>query len=87
MTKDGTLVIKPKLDLAEKHFREAIRINPKDFKSYFELGILLAKEKKYKDAFMSLNMSIKINPKFADGHYELAVLLMNKSAKKIISKS
>ena len=79
--------MQPNPEEAAKHFQNAIRINPKNFKSFYELGILLAHQKKFVESFKALQKAITINPNFADGHYQLAVLLMNQSAQCALSKT
>ena len=86
MSKDGTIILQPDPEEASKHFQNAIRINPKNFKSFYELGILLANQKKFVESFEALQKAITINPNFADGHYQLAVLLMNQSAQCALAK-
>ena len=87
MTKDGSLLVQPQTDRAIFHFQQAIKINPKNYKSFYELGILLSQQQQFKEAFDSLHKSIDINPNFANGHYQLAVLLMNESAQSEIKKA
>ena len=87
MTKDGTRVARPQLSRAAEQFRESIKINPKNYKSHYQLGILLSKQQQYIEAFQSLSLSIKINPNFANGHYQLAVLLMNDHAQSALRKT
>ena len=87
MTKDGTQIKQPQSERAIFHFKQAIKTNPKSYKSYYELGILLSKEEQFIEAFECLQKSIEINPEFADGHYQLAVLLMNQSAQAILNKN
>ena len=86
MNKDGTLVIEPQLDRANEQFNEAIRINPKNYKAHYQLGLLLYQQKDYLAAFDSLQEVIKINPQFAEGHYQLAVLLMDEQAQQAFGK-
>ena len=79
---DGTLIKKPDHERAEKHLRTAIKLNPKFYKAFYRLGLLLKDHGKYNDSFENLHKAIKINPKFAEAHYHLAVLLMDDKARK-----
>ena len=87
MTKDGTQIEQPKTERAIFHFKQAIEKNPKSYKYFYELGILLSQEGQFVEAFKCLQKSIEINPEFADGHYQLAVLLMNDSAQIVLLKT
>ena len=87
MTKDGTLLIEPQLERATSHFQKAIKFNPENYRSYYELGILLSEKEQFQDAFDCLQKSIFINGNFAEGHYQLAVLLMNESAQLALSSA
>ena len=87
MTKDGTLLIEPQLERATSHFQKAIKFNPENYRSYYELGILLSEKEQFQDAFDCLQKSISINGNFAEGHYQLAVLLMNESAQLALSSA
>ena len=79
---DGTLIKKPDPERAERHLRKAIKINPKFYKAYYRLGLLLKDHEKYAESFENLSKAIKINPKFAEAHYHLAVLLMDEKSRK-----
>ena len=65
-----------------KAIAKAIKINPKFYKAYYRLGLLLKDHEKYAESFENLSKAIKINPKFAEAHYHLAVLLMDEKSRK-----
>lgn len=54
------------LDEAEKEFREAIRINPNDVKAHNNLGLLLMKQGKYKEARAKLEKAVELFEKQGD---------------------
>jgi len=86
LSNDGTLLKEPKLDEAEKHFKHAIRIDPKFAKAFYRLGILLYEKKEYTTALYNFEQAIKLDPKFPKAHYSLAILLMNKDARNALEK-
>ncbi|PIV27968.1 MAG: hypothetical protein COS36_03850, partial [Candidatus Altarchaeum sp. CG03_land_8_20_14_0_80_32_618] len=59
---------------AEKEYREAIKINPKDADAHNNLGILLKNLKRYEEAEKEFREAIKINPNDADAHNNLGIL-------------
>ena len=76
------MIKKPDSERAERHLRKAIKIEPKFYKAYYRLGLLLKDHGKYTESFDNLSEAIRINPKFAEAHYHLAVLLMDEKARK-----
>jgi tetratricopeptide (TPR) repeat protein len=56
-------------------YRSAIRLNPKDFLSWYNQACVLTKQlKKPEDAVLALDKSIEVNPQFADAIADRALL-------------
>ncbi len=56
----------------ETELRRSIRLNERYWESHFELGVLLGKENRWKEAAAELSRSIDLNPEFAAAHFQLA---------------
>jgi Flp pilus assembly protein TadD len=57
---------------AEMLLRQSIALDPKNWESHYELGVLLAGKRDYKDAELELTRSTELNPKEPMPHYHLA---------------
>jgi tetratricopeptide (TPR) repeat protein len=57
---------------AEPYLREAVGHEPKLAQARFQLGVLLEKQKKYKDAIEELSTAVSLDPKYPEPHYALA---------------
>ncbi len=62
------------LEKAQKHFEIAIRLDPRDFKSYYNLGLVYYQQGDPDRAIQHFKRSIALNPDFFSGHYNLALL-------------
>jgi len=56
----------------EAELRQSIRLNGAYWESHFELGLLLAKSRRWEEAAAELARSIQLNPKHAAAHFQLA---------------
>ena len=56
----------------ETRLRRSILLNDRYWESHFELGSLLSKDRKWKEAAAELSRSIELNPKVAAAHFQLA---------------
>ena len=65
---------------AEKHLREAIRLNPKYDSAHNNLSIVLVEQGQYQDAERHLREAIRLNPKFAKAHSNLGAVLLTRGA-------
>ena len=52
--------------------RRAIALDPRLAKGFFELGILLSDQQRYKEAIQELRQAIRLEPAQAQAHYRLA---------------
>lgn len=57
---------------AIEYLNKAIRINPKFYKAYYNLGCIFAKKNEYDLAINNFKKSVNIQVNFADGYYNLA---------------
>jgi len=72
----GNLLYKQeKCDEAEKHYKRAIELNPKDADLHFNCGLSLYKQKKYDEAEKHYKEALKLNPKDAKAHINYGLLL------------
>ncbi|MGO9232367.1 MAG: tetratricopeptide repeat protein [Bryobacteraceae bacterium] len=56
----------------EAELRRSIQLNDAYWESHFELGVLLAKDRRWEDAAAELKRGIELNPKHAAAHFQLA---------------
>jgi tetratricopeptide (TPR) repeat protein len=56
----------------EAELRRSIQLNDAYWESHFELGVLLAKNRRWEDAAAELVRGIELNPKHAAAHFQLA---------------
>jgi tetratricopeptide (TPR) repeat protein len=56
----------------EAKLRRSIQLNAGYWESHFELGVLLAKNREWKQAAAELSRSIELDPKVAAAHFQLA---------------
>jgi tetratricopeptide (TPR) repeat protein len=66
---------KKELDQAAEIFRSLLLRYPDHGPSYEELGSILLKQRKYKEAERALEEAVRLDPKSAKAHYQLGVLL------------
>ena len=52
---------------------EIIKINPKDAKAYYNMGVAYEKLKDYENAINSYKKAIKINPNYDKAYYNMGV--------------
>ncbi len=64
--------------LAKEHYVKAFTINPNFAEAYYNLGIVLAKEKQTDAAIKHFNQSLKLRPEMAKAHSALATQLIKK---------
>jgi tetratricopeptide (TPR) repeat protein len=56
----------------EAELRRSIQLNNAYWESHFDLGVLLAKDRRWEDAATELGRAIELNPKHAAAHFQLA---------------
>jgi tetratricopeptide (TPR) repeat protein len=56
----------------EAELRRSIHLNDAYWESHFELGVLLAKDRRWEEAAAELARGIQLNPKHAAAHFQLA---------------
>jgi len=56
----------------EAELRRSIQLNDAYWESHFELGVLLARNRRWEDAAAELARGIELNPKHAAAHFQLA---------------
>ena len=59
---------------ATNSFKESIKVKPKQFEAYYNLGNNLQLMSKYEEAIDSYKKSIKFNPKYSDSYNNLGVI-------------
>ena len=84
---DGSLVKEPNIKKAERHFSIATKLDPKFYKAFYRLGLILKEQGEYINAYKNFEQAIKLNPSFSKVHYSMAVLLMDKRGGSIIEKN
>ncbi len=76
---------------AINYLNRAIRLNPKSYKAYYNLGCIALKKKDYKLAIENFNLCAKINKNFAYAYYNLGCCYLQtqdyKAAKKNLIKA
>ena len=60
---------------AERSLHEAIRLDPKRSKAYYELGFAQFYQRKYQEAIASYRRGVELQPGFAVGQYNLGLAL------------
>ena len=68
-----TYYLKGKNDLAIKEFNQALSIDPKYFDGYYNLGLVLNKEKRYNEALDNFQKAVEISPKDYKGHVQKGI--------------
>lgn len=61
---------------AERALHEAIRLNPKRAKAYFELGYAQQQQRKYREAIASYRRALEVQSDFATAHYNVGLCLL-----------
>ena len=56
----------------EAELRRSIQLNDAYWESHYELGVLLARSRRWEDAATELKRGIELNPKHAAAHFQLA---------------
>lgn len=59
----------------ESHLKQAVSLDPNYADAYFQLGVLYADERKYREAAAQYERALQINPKVANFHYRLGQAL------------
>ena len=64
----------PPADMArvEALLRQAVSLDPRLAKGFFELGVLLSDQQRYKEAIQNLRRAVQVEPDLAQAHYRLA---------------
>lgn len=66
-----SLISLNRLDEAETRLHEALSYKPKFPQGYYELGMVLEKQRKFEDAIAALQRAIELDPSYAEPHYTL----------------
>jgi tetratricopeptide (TPR) repeat protein len=64
-----------RIDEAKAHLLEALRLNPHNPESHFQMAILLEKSGDLQGALQELQKTLSLNPKKAEAHYRSARIL------------
>ena len=70
--KEGTLVDKTDLPSAKKHLLKVLEMDENHARACYNLGKILCKEDKLKEAQKFLGRALKIDPKYSKAHFLLA---------------
>lgn len=62
-------------DEAQGAFRDAVRQNPRDYQSYYYLGVLYDRQKQYTNAIASFKTSLQVQDVTVEGHRDQAFRL------------
>lgn len=65
------------LEKAEKHFKEAHRLNPKDPNYANNIGVTLITRNRFEQAIIYFSKSVEIDPNFQRGYFNLGVAYQN----------
>lgn len=65
------------LEKAEKHFKEAHRLNPKDPNYANNVGVTLIPRDRFEQAIIYFSKSVEIDPNFQRGYFNLGVAYQN----------
>jgi tetratricopeptide (TPR) repeat protein len=69
----GTLLLRrERLDEAEAHLRDAIRIDPRFPTAHLRLGQVLEKKERFEEAVAELKQAAELDPTYPEPHYALA---------------
>jgi tetratricopeptide (TPR) repeat protein len=71
---EATNAAPPRYDDAEKHYREALRLNPKEARAYLGLGRLYAAQDRADDAALAFRKAIEVKPKLAEAYFNLGMI-------------
>jgi tetratricopeptide (TPR) repeat protein len=64
-------MLQRRVDEAVPHFRESLRLNPKQPDAHFNLGNALAIQQKYEEAVAHFAECLKLSPNYAPAHKNL----------------
>jgi tetratricopeptide (TPR) repeat protein len=64
----------PRYSDAEKSYREAIKLNPKEARAYLGLGRLNAAQERVDDSIAAFKKAIELKPKMAEAYFNLGVI-------------
>lgn len=59
----------------ESHLKQAVTLDPNYADAHFQLGVLYAQERKYREAVVQYERALQINPNVANFHYRLGQAL------------
>jgi tetratricopeptide (TPR) repeat protein len=71
------------LDQAEALLREAVNLGPRMALTHHQLGIVLAKQKRYSDAVLELRKAAELDPTYPEAHLTLANVYRQMSQKEL----
>ena len=74
--------LKGKINEANEQFYEVLRLDPKNYQAYFNIGLAYEKNKDIEEAKSNFGKAIELNPDFPDAHYHVAVLDLIQNDKK-----
>ncbi len=77
----GALSMLEKFEEAEKIFRKAVELDPKNPSNHMNLGVIYARQKNYEKAVRKLEKAIELNPGYADSYYNLGRVYQEKGKK------
>ena len=64
-------------DSAIQKFKEAIELNPKDYRNYTNIGIVYIKQGQTEKAIVWMQKAVGVNPNYLRGHFNLGTLFLN----------
>lgn len=64
----------PRYADAEKSYREAIKLNPKEARAYLGLGRLYAAQERVDDSIAAFKKAIELKPKLAEAYFNLGII-------------
>jgi tetratricopeptide (TPR) repeat protein len=65
-------------EAAVAHFREAVKFNPQYYLGYLELGLLLAENRRFDEAYQAFSEALEINPRLCTAYFYIAEIHLEK---------
>jgi tetratricopeptide (TPR) repeat protein len=70
----------------QEHLTQAVQLDPRLAKGFFELGVLQAEQQRYDDAIENLRRATALQPSLAQAHYRLALVYQRTGRKDLAAK-